>query len=55
MRRRNRRAAHDPVPGSDVTTLLQEAFEEDAPERKLGRIVTALGLLLASLNSAPAK
>jgi hypothetical protein len=42
-------------PGDEIANLLEEALEEDAPERRLTQIVTALGLLLASLNCPPDK
>ena len=39
----------------DIANLVQEALEDDAPDRKLTQIVAALGLLMASLNSPPRK
>jgi ferritin-like metal-binding protein YciE len=39
----------------DIPSLLQEALEEGAPDRKLTQVVAALGLLLASLDSPSRK
>lgn len=40
---------------ADITNLVQEAFEEGAADKRLTRVVAALGLLLASLDSPPRK
>jgi hypothetical protein len=40
------------VGNADIPNLVQEAFEEGTADRRLTRIVAALGLLLASLDSS---
>jgi len=51
FRSRTRIADTPDVADGDIANLVQEAFEEGAPDRRLTRIVDALGLLLASLSS----
>ena len=41
--------------GDEIANLVWAALEEDVPEKALTEMVTALGLLLASLNCPPDK
>ena len=48
-------ASADQLGEQDIANLLEEAIEEDAPDRKLAQISLTLGLLLASLDSPSRK
>jgi ferritin-like metal-binding protein YciE len=49
------RASAERLGEQDIANLVQEALEEDVPDRKLSQIVAGLGLLMASLDSSPRK
>lgn len=50
LRSRTRITEAPDVGDAGIANLVQEAFEEGAADRRLTRIVAALGLLLASLD-----